>query len=618
MKGKRSILYAVIPILYLSVIGVFLYLQFSSLEPFTEQIGNLYLDGARTSGLLGRRRAIKEIRVRYKGLVFPFSTDRPLLYQRKNGGLVKLTLNSYHLYPGGVELVFEKGVRSVFELEGSFGEGLSVKLPEGRDYTVLFPFDYSGVQVQQAPGMPIFAFKSEEGRFFLTVPPKSETDFKKGYFRLPLPSQDGDADIRISQAENGTDNLYLYWFSRNFSLKSEEDYKRGLTAYLDRAYEGWDGKRYVKGEGLWSIKGQDAELSEDLCKAWIAESLRRGGYGKAAAFISAAMDIRIDRNPKQEFLYLASPYIGRLKRFNEEYFARLPERSMRIENFIRKRDSALFKTEDLIEFFLNANLLAQMDELVSRLVVSIDIQTQPMEICLGMLTSYVAVSDWYEEGKKYFSRFEEVLEKRIYPGIRSVGDKLFLEGEKKDTADILNSIKAGSLLARIGVLQNNALLRALGRTLILSSLTLGDDLGFLPQTVAFNSVKVSGYSDRVISPEAIYDYVTDWPYRPRARPLYPKLNPGVWIWTAAELKSVTVERKRYEFVFSFPVGSAHYIMVQGIEPFASLELKGVPWNSNEQYFAMVNGWSYDSGTSTLYIKLRHDAAAEKVVINYAQ
>ena len=41
MAKKRSLLYLVIPVLYIGVIGLFVYLQFFSVEPFSERIGNL-------------------------------------------------------------------------------------------------------------------------------------------------------------------------------------------------------------------------------------------------------------------------------------------------------------------------------------------------------------------------------------------------------------------------------------------------------------------------------------------------------------------------------------------------------------------------------------------------
>jgi hypothetical protein len=57
-------------------------------------------------------------------------------------------------------------------------------------------------------------------------------------------------------------------------------------------------------------------------------------------------------------------------------------------------------------------------------------------------------------------------------------------------------------------------------------------------------------------------------------------------------------------------------MIRGIEPFSSLELRGVKRESSPDYAGMPGGWYYDEETRTLYSKLQHLNYNEEVVLDY--
>jgi hypothetical protein len=125
---KKSILYWAIPIVYIGVIGLFIYLQFSSVDPFSDKIGSITISGTKTSGTFGRTPQIRELTVQYRGLRFTFSGDTPFAVQRDENKPRNLALMEYNRYAAGVELVFEEGVKAAFELGGALGEWMSLRV----------------------------------------------------------------------------------------------------------------------------------------------------------------------------------------------------------------------------------------------------------------------------------------------------------------------------------------------------------------------------------------------------------------------------------------------------------------------------------------------------------
>jgi hypothetical protein len=478
----------------------------------------------------------------------------------------------------------------------------------------LLPYDSSQVQVQPSVGIPVFSFASDDDRYHLTLPVGSRIG--DTYFYIP-PSQDGSSrELVVKEADEALGDPYLFWFVQTGVSKSKEEYETSVQVYFDKAYRGWDKERYVMGQGTWRMKGSEARFSEFLAQAWIAEALRRGTYRKATPFISAAMDIRQSKEPTTELLYLSSPFIGRLMRFKEEYFKRLPQRTRSIEQLIRARDPAIFKVDHLIMTILNSNMLPQIDELVSRLVVNLEIEAQGVDISLGMLETYLEVTRWFHEGENYFNRFREAIFRSILPQIRIINGKPWLFADNSEPVDVYLCIKAGYLLREIGILENSSPLESLGRGLILSCLSLSDELGFLPRRVIPTAETIREVEDVYIPPEDVYAFIALWPFFPEEKPLYPLYNPGSWLWTAAKLEDLASGADALRFSLSFPANNIHYIMIQGIQSVESVELHGLKIARDLNYQRFINGWHYDERSLTLYIKLFQDNPKEDVVVAF--
>jgi len=615
---KTSFLYFIIPIVYVGVIGLLVYLQFAGAQPFSEDIGSLRISGRETTVPFARRQRVRDMEIGYHGLVFPLRSDTPVRLRSTDGRETRPSIETYYAFPDGIEIVFDGGLRLDFELEGSLGDGLvlQARLPEPG--TVLLPVDLSQVSVHGSRDIPVLTYEHQGRSYHLTLPASGRIDDDRGYLHIPAPDPGEVLELRVTEAEPGMTDPSLYWFSQSGALVDEETFGGELIRYLNGAYSGWNTERYVMGEGVWSVRGGRAALAEELAVSWIAESLRRGDYQKARAFVSAAMDIRMSKAPGESFRYLASPYVGRLTRFKERYFEALPQRTERIQRLIRDRDPAVFRMDNLSVTILGAGMIAQIDELVSRLVMSVDVSSQDTATSLGMLKTFLQVHDLYDEAASYFQRFRAVVEERILPQIRVVSGRPWMTDEADpDLIDCLRTIQAGSCLTELGAREENPALEGLGRALMLSCLELSDEWGFIPRKVRRTAGdEVEAASGEYVAPEEIYRWIVSWPYLPKERPLFPQAGPGVWIWTAGEIGEVAVREASMALTLGFPQGAPHFVLIQGVDQVLQMTIGGTPAPTSASYQTLNNGWFYDMSTQSLLIKLTQSRPEERIELFY--
>ncbi len=612
MTIKRFLLYFLVPFIYISVITVFLYFHFNRTALISEKIGSIEVSVVRQRKFLGEESKIGELTVKYGGVRFGFSDSRPLVLLPDGGEEAELSVAGYDIHPDGVELHFTGGTRLGFRTSGDLGNRLDLNIRVGKRSSLLLPVEFADGTVKTGENIPLLTVENSGGNYLVTLPEGSRLDSETGYIRLPY---SGSQTVSITRAEEAINSLFLIWFAHKGVLKGREEFEGELAVFLDKAYLGWDTGRYLKGQGMWHLKGEESRFIEKLGSAWMAEALRRGDYRKASAFFSAAQRIYISRNPDFKIHNINSTYIGDLESFREKHSAEELERIRAVESLIRNKDTGVFSVEDLIVLLLNQNKLAYIDDLVSQLVVTVDIGKQSLDVSLGILDTYFDVKRWYSENEPYFARFKEIINTRILPAIRLLGNSVFLESDEANISDIYLSLRAGALLVAAGKEESNEELASLGRSLIVSSLSLADDWGFLPRRLRLDE-EVAFIREEYIAPEQIYELLDEWPYLAKERPLYPVLDPGSWIWTAADLIEVRAADNRYHLIFAFPPGETHYLMIRGIEPFSSLELRGVKRGPSPDYAGMPGGWYYDEETRTLYSKLQHHNNNEEVVLDY--
>lgn len=89
----------------------------------------------------------------------------------------------------------------------------------------------------------------------------------------------------------------------------------------------------------------------------------------------------------------------------------------------------------------------------------------------------------------------------------------------------------------------------------------------------------------------------------------------VWAWTCAS--NITYEENangtEATITVSFKQGDTHYIIINGIRPFAEIEIYGLSFHTDPRFETYnSSGYVYDEKAHTLLLKSRHKVSNEKI------
>jgi hypothetical protein len=138
---------------------------------------------------------------------------------------------------------------------------------------------------------------------------------------------------------------------------------------------------------------------------------------------------------------------------------------------------------------------------------------------------------------------------------------------------------------------------------------MAGDEGFLPATVGATG-------PLRLPPEDVYSLVSQAAYIPSLR--FVPGGPRAWSWSAARPLEIRVGGGTVTVDIEFPTGLSHYTLIHGLGNVTGLELRGIPWRPDPQYFLYGAGWYYEPETDGLFIKLTHQQATERVVIRFSE
>jgi hypothetical protein len=190
---------------------------------------------------------------------------------------------------------------------------------------------------------------------------------------------------------------------------------------------------------------------------------------------------------------------------------------------------------------------------------------------------------------------------------------VFQEGR----ADMEWNLRLGKALADWGEAADQDDWAAIGRSIVLSVLSLEKGDGFVPAglNVDDQGHMVGGLENgQPVSSGRLYRLLRMGEYRPRAQALSPA-SAGLWAWTASPNISVTQEGQVLDMAISFPAGESHYMLIRGIKPFYRLQFFGMDWRSDSQFERYdSSGWVYYPQDQILTIKVKHRTPVEHMTL----
>ena len=609
MKKKSLMAYFLIPVLYIGVIILFIFLQFSAKIEFRDKVGNLTISGINSPRTLFGRSEIKELKVSFNDFNFLFNRRNPLIATFKGSYRKKLPIESYHTFTDAAEIQFRDGLSVRFSLSGSMGDRITLE-PIASDKmagltSLSIPFRIDEGRAERIPGIPLLKLENDLGLFFVSLPVGSDMDLAVS--RMVMNTDTAAPVIIFARVESENSEPYLYWFTRDLEHLSPGEYQKQVKPFLDKAYLSWQQQVF-----------STAEKQEDIEKAAMAlfsEALKRGEYRKTLLVFSRQVRPLVLMNPSDTFPFLTSPFLGNLALFLQKLQVQAIEQIREVTDSIKEADFSVLLTPNLIRITLNHGPFSLVEEVI-RLADSSDLESEPVPVLLNILDTYLEAASWVSFNETAASRITSIITKRLLPALVRSDKGIFLTTSPEGEVDLLQSIKAGRLLVRAGIITGKPGLSSLGRTMILSALKPADSRGFLPARLLPGEGNGLIPDQESIAPEEIYSLIAETHYTPEEYPLYRQLYPGSWIWTASNITALEIDREKYRFSFSFPEGDAHYLIIQGIQPFKSLKLHGIFWKPDPGYFRYTDGWFYEESSQTLYAKITHRNPEEEILINY--
>lgn len=605
-----------IPFLYILLISLFLYLHFTRTMEYKEQIGYIALKGEVKRINLKDNQNFSTLTATINGFTLNFSKDSGLWMYEKDIPF-RGELLGYRTFPEGVEISLSRGLLLRILSAGGPNPKITVYPiftdPQENITTLRIPVSLaSQTTVKDIENLPITAFQFQAAEnpatYFLSLPQGSRYD--KTSRSIELTKKDGIwGEVVFEKAPEGISDPFVYWFEKEERGISENEFSEKVERYLQKAYSGWQSTRYRQNTGSWTVREGSPSFKETLSAAYLAEALKRGNYRNALTMIQQASA----RNTNQLSLFTA-PYLGNLRSISESQTEKDLLRLRNITESLKRRDPKVFLEPMIVQFLLDRGPYSHLKELYS-LGETIFKESQDSTIKIGLLSAYLEGLLLNPEVGKLFEFAEEIPQTEIFRNLYSVDKSLYFMIQNR--IDLFESIKVGRLLMDFGRMKQEPFFTSLGRVMIVSALETSDDLGFMPRTITIQQGKISQRQGTLI-PEEIYQFLTDQKYYPHQISLYSSLSPGAWIWTIADINYLRMERNEFRIGITFPEGEIHHMVIQGIKPFQSIQIYGIPWKSDPYFENYTAGWVYNRDTETLLVKLRHRAENEEMVIIFGQ
>ena len=614
METRISGRYLLIPLLYTVFIFTMLFLAFSGEVSISESSAGFRITGKAATGGGGPSSGALSLRVEFNGIFCEFDADRTMEILGSGGSPNKVALSGYDIMPSGVAVRFSGGVTVEFARDRT-RDDISLVTPiipgePGAVTAVVIPYSLrGGASLTRTENLPAALLSAGTGRgdYFLTLPIGSTVD--GGGRRIVIASEpSGIGSISLIPRTLDGEDPRSFWFRTTVEEIPDAAFAGILNRYISRAYSGWLGSRFNASTGTWRMPAGGPVFSEEIGAAVIAESLARGEYASVYPRIRTAALLH-----PAETSFLSAPFLGDVVASTTALQREDAEKIDRIRRLLADRDPAIFAVPDVLRFTIDRSPFSLAQEFLA-FASSVDLDGIPIQAAVGMLETLISAAEFGGETEQALSRFETLVSERIIPSVVPADSGLLLL-TADGRSDLELGLRAGMILSLADITDPDGIARLVGRKLVSTALGLADGTGILPSSVTI----VTGGPDTLsgtLLPEDIYRSISRNPYYPREVSLYRILEPGAWMWTAAEIDSIVSGQTSYRVRIRFPADGTHHLVLQGIKPFASIEMFDTEWKTDPQFQNYYSGWFYNRSTETLYMKIRHRTELEDIVFRY--
>jgi hypothetical protein len=389
-------------------------------------------------------------------------------------------------------------------------------------------------------------------------------------------------------------------------------YNESVTRWRDRNFSLWNR----------SVSGQN---DEDMVIAYGGDAVRRGTYKAAVSAVSPAFLTGGRRT------FESSVYLGGMDQALRSFTNGEREKISRLSRQLNEKSLDFLRETHVFEFFSVRGYVNFIED-GTALIHAIDPASLSPELTPGVFEGYVDLKQFRSHADNPFerlidqacyiisegiSRFKEI---NRAPG--NSGDSASTPGDwilvfRDSAADMEFNLRLGKALWMWAEASDNGEWAAVGRSLVLSVLSLVDGAGTAPAALLVSSDgRVTEGARSRISSARLYRILNPGEYYPRAAGIGSGVN-GIWTWTAASVVTAAQENNVLDISVSFPSGETHYMMIRGLRPFTKIQLYNIDYRTDPQFERYdSSGWVYSAQEQVLILKMKHRSAVEHIRIFY--
>jgi len=594
--------------LYFIIALAFLVLHYFSLERISGVRGDINYIGRSTKASRLRPEKIRNIKVYFNGLELFVTPIHRLKVITSDGITHPLTFEGYSLSDDGIILQFnhEVNLRILSDIHSN-----KVTLQPDLPLTIP-PMERLILPAQWMKGYRLTLeddlyrlHKGEEDNFYLTMP--ENTVIKEDARLLDIDvSNNILRDIVLEETLTGSGRTLQDWFEKEGERDLLAAYEGEIQQFSDKTFQSVRSR--MDSEGYLNDKAGERYFSEEAINLLLIESLERGLYQDFQSELQSVTS----RN-RSRLSSLTAVYLGDIVTQGNNMIASDWRFQTQLNSGLSTEGYRFFDYRGLYTFFNSQLGLYRKTEQLENLAISYQQQPDNYLYQLNRLEFLLEAEEDQPDADR-LAAIQEQLEALLLDNVFWIKEDLLLFDEQ-GIAQMEASLRLGKMLVQFAPQLSDQQWLLAGRKMVLSALRYSDNLGYIPESLIFNS---TGDPEQIgfIRPEHIYHLLSMSDYRPQRIPLTDNLGAGSWVYTGVSKLSISNTPRETVFNVDFPVDASHHMVIRGIKPFTNIYLHGIRWKSDANFQRYSDGWVYDRQKEILYLKVQHRRPTERIQIRY--
>lgn len=610
MATRMSKKYYIIPFLYISIIILLVYMQFSNEKEFSDNHLSIALTGL-ARNIKDTENNLKTLKTSMSGFSFSFRNSQDIEIRDSDGNRSGASLSGYRKNRESLDILFSGGcvITLTPDRDNPGGFLLGVTLPpEKRGATVTLPFGVEGEAPEKGLNFPVIGFKSKEGFAFLSIPENGGHIDHESEKIVLITDNSALFQLRISPYITEHTDPVSFWLSEYGKLSRAENESSAEQQLIDTAYRVWRTERLDRTEGKWRDISGTLSYSPEIVSALGSEVFRRREYSANQWIFQLAR--AKNSSDRLELALISGGTIPAYRRMQQDDLEMIEKIAVKIKN----SDSSVFESGNPVSLLIDRGPYSLLHELFL-LAEKLDIKKMDLKTAVAAAEAYLEFVNNDIEKEKSIERLNRITDKKILSSLVRENGSLFMISEGSGNSETVTAVKAAQILVKSSEITGRKVLKQIGEKIVSSVILHADESGYLPEFFYRDSSGAVRGGGK-IGAEFIYPALESSEYLPRITSLKNEVTPGTWIATCAKVESAVLSGNSLAIDTVFPQGETENIILQGIPSVSGILLYGVNWNTAADYERYFAGWVFSAESQTLFIKLQHRQERERIVINF--